>query len=85
MVLGGVTLRVRLRALLEEHLSECREDGWDSHGGAGVTDAAIEAASLISFVPLSSGGIQLEVHAGGLHVEVGIGPDGRIEAEEMRS
>jgi len=58
------------------------KDGWDGYDGRAPTSAAVHAAVAIkqnlALVPLSSGGVQLEAHAGGLDLEIEIGPDGML-------
>jgi hypothetical protein len=53
-------------------------DDWDSYGGVPITPQAIRTAEAVFFVPTSNGGIQVEMHAGGIEVEVEIRPDGRV-------
>ena len=64
----------RLEAL--RHLG----DDWSGYGEERPTDAALATAAAISFVPLSSGGVQVELHTGDSDVELEIGPDGRVAA-----
>lgn len=52
--------------------------GWDSYDGEPITDAAIRTAEHVYFVPLSDGGIQIELHASGRDIEVEIAPDGSV-------
>jgi len=58
------------------------EDGWDTYDGRAPTEAAVHVAAAIkrnlTLVPLSSGGVQLEAHAGGVDLEIVIDPDGRL-------
>lgn len=54
------------------------EDGWDSYGGKKPTDAALKTASEIYFVPVADGGVQLEMHSGGMDIEISINPDGTL-------
>jgi hypothetical protein len=51
---------------------------WDGYGGITITEAALNTADKLTFVPCATGGIQIELHAGGMTVEVEIGPDGLI-------
>ena len=59
--------------------------GWDSHGSASISEAAIHTAEVMleppAIVPRSNGGVQLEWRTEGLDLEVLIAPDGRLEAE----
>jgi hypothetical protein len=65
--------------------------GWNSHAAAPVTltaaqvgldvlvAAAEQAAPAPAVVPLSSGGLQIEWHAGGIDLEVAIDHDGSVD------
>jgi hypothetical protein len=55
------------------------KDGWYEENSKAITEAAIETANNMCAVPMFDGGIQLELHAGGMDVEIVIGPDGRVE------
>lgn len=61
-------------------LSSLRElgKGWDSYDGNPITERALRTAGALCFVPCANGGIQVELHAGGVDVEIEIGPDGRV-------
>ena len=56
------------------------EPNWDTYGAKPTTEAAIAKAELLRdnlcFVPMNDGGVQIEVHAAGVEMEVEIGPDG---------
>jgi len=52
--------------------------GWNSYGGAAISEAAISTLGGFAVVPCSGGGIQLEVSRDGWDIEIGIGADGRI-------
>ena len=54
------------------------KDGWDSYDGKAPTAEAMKTVSYFTTVPLSNGGLQVEVHAGGADVEIEIDPDGNI-------
>jgi hypothetical protein len=55
--------------------------GWDSYGGAALTEEALDAADAVAAgwhaVPTGDGGVQLEVHCGGWDIEIEIGADGQ--------
>lgn len=53
--------------------------GWDGYNGVPTTEQAIRTAEGIQYVPMSNGGMQIELHALGCSVEIEIGPDGRVE------
>lgn len=55
------------------------EPNWDSYGAATISEAALTTASYLCFVPTVNGGIQIELHAGGMDIEVEIDPEGLIE------
>ena len=42
-------------------------------------DAEATAANMTK-VPLRSGGVQLELHAGGMDIEIEIAPDGKVSS-----
>ena len=52
---------------------------WREHGFP-ITNAAQATAANLSLVPLGSGGLQYEMHAGGIDLEVLIRPDGTVES-----
>ena len=54
------------------------KENWDSYGGLPATAEAIDTAEWFCAVPMSDGGIQVEVHAGGKDVEIEIAPSGKI-------
>jgi len=53
--------------------------GWNGHGSAAIEEAALRTASALTFVPRPGGGIVVELHAGGVDVEIDIEADGKIE------
>lgn len=53
---------------------------WDSYGAVTITEAALNTANNLTFVPLSNGGIQIELHTGGVDMELEIHPDGMIQS-----
>ena len=66
-------------------------DGWDSYGGRAPTTEAMAAARGVLFalrdvqpavVPTSNGGVQFEWHAGGVDLELEIGPEGEQVFDE---
>ncbi len=54
------------------------KEGWDSYHGSPITTAALRTADALAFVPTADGGLQLDLHAGGLELEISIAPGGRI-------
>lgn len=58
-------------------LSEMR-DNWDGRRSAAPSKEALGAASCMCPVPLGSGGVQLELHAGGAEVEIEIDQSGKV-------
>lgn len=56
------------------------KDNWDCRGSAAPSDAAIQTARNLTAVPLGSGGLQLEMHAGGYDIEIEIDTLGKIKA-----
>ena len=55
-------------------------DGWNGPGSKAVTAEAIETAANMRPVPANEGGIQLELHAGGVDIEIRIDPDGTVKS-----
>ncbi|HVZ60645.1 MAG TPA: hypothetical protein VG892_07650 [Terriglobales bacterium] len=54
------------------------EDNWDGYGGKRPTVAALQTVSEVFYVPVCDGGVQLEMHTGGMDIEISINPDGTI-------
>lgn len=52
--------------------------GWDGRGSAAITDEAIATAKNLTPCPLGHGGLQIDLHAGGVDLEVEIAPDGQV-------
>lgn len=60
---------------------------WDSYGAKPITEAAIKTAGLMVPIPSRDGGIDLELHAGGIDLTIEIDPDGTVKSiywEEAR-
>jgi hypothetical protein len=53
-------------------------DGWHGPKSKAITSAAIDTADNLTPVPCSDGGLQLELHAGGVDIEITIRPDGQV-------
>lgn len=56
------------------------EKGWDGYRGLPPTEHALATAANIQVIPMSCGGVNIEMHAGGADVEITIRPDGIIES-----
>lgn len=54
------------------------DDGWDGHKSKAPTIEALSVARSLSCCPLGTGGVQIELHAGGMDIEIEVEPDGRI-------
>jgi hypothetical protein len=57
-------------------------DNWNGEGEKAPTEQAVAAAEALSgmaLVPLHDGGVQVEVHAAGIDLEIGVGPGGQVE------
>jgi len=54
-------------------------DNWGDPGSKKPTAAALKTAEAIYFVPLSDGGVQIEIHAGGMDIEIIVSPEGTIQ------
>lgn len=54
------------------------EDNWDGYGGKRPTSNAIGRADDFCFVPQSDGGVQVELNAGGMEIQITINPDGTV-------
>lgn len=54
------------------------EDGWNGRYSVATTQAARETVSNLVVIPSNDGGLVIDLHAGGMEVEVSVEPDGRI-------
>ena len=54
------------------------EANWDGYNAKPISPAAINRADDFWFVPMANGGIQIELNAGGMEIEIEIKPDGTI-------
>lgn len=54
--------------------------GWDTYRAKPITGAAIKTAEALRAVPVAHGGVQIEMHAGGMDIEIEIHPDGHVES-----
>ncbi len=60
---------------------------WDSYGSRRISEDALAIASEIhtaltgkwQIVPVATGGVQIELHAQGIDIEIEINPDGTVE------
>lgn len=51
---------------------------WDSYGGRPTSEAAINTARRFQYVPLSNGGIDIELSTPKADVQIEIDPDGSV-------
>lgn len=51
---------------------------WDSYGARPISGLALRTAENLMVVPMSDGGVQIELHAGGANVEIVISPTGAV-------
>lgn len=51
---------------------------WDSYGAPPPTEAALAAADRLMFVPTGEGGMQIELHKGGIDIDVTVSDVGKI-------
>ena len=58
--------------------------GWDSYGAPPLDRSALRTADSLTFVPTSGGGIQIELHAGGVDVEIEITSTGKVDEVNVR-
>lgn len=61
------------------HLLELPED-WDTYGAPRISQDAIRTAQAMTAVPTALGGVQLELHAAGVEIEIEILPSGRVKS-----
>lgn len=54
------------------------EDGWNGRHSKATTAAARETVSHLVVVPNMDGGLVIDLHAGGMEVEISVEPDGRV-------
>ncbi len=64
------------------HLATLRDD-WDSYGAKPLSPAALAVADLFAIIPGADGGVQLELHAGGMEIEISVSPAGRVVGIEV--
>jgi hypothetical protein len=74
-----IGLPMRIGLAYSEQLS-LLEDDWDSYGAKKPTDEARSTLSALSAVPVSDGGIQIELRGGGCDLEIEISPTGEIKS-----
>ena len=65
---------------MSDWLRTATEPDWDSYGGKPTTEAAIKTARNLVGIPLRTGGIQIEMSAGGADIEIEIDPDGKVSS-----
>ena len=53
-------------------------DQWDGYDGVPPSEAALRTAQFLNYTPMSGGGIMIELHAGGMNIEIEINADGRV-------
>ena len=73
----------RWKVALADNWKQCLRDmppNWDGYGAAKISEYAIATLGRFAVVPLADGGIQLEVHKDGYHVEIEILPTGEINS-----
>ena len=56
------------------------ENGWDGRGSIAPSIEAIRTTACLTACPLGDGGIQIELHAGGVDLEINIGPGGSVRS-----
>lgn len=54
------------------------EDGWNGPRSVATTQAARDTVSHLYVIPATDGGLVIDLHAGGMEVEISVEPDGRI-------
>ena len=54
------------------------EAGWDGPKSVPPTAAAINTARYMTVVPAGDGSLQIEMHAGGIDLEIEITADGKV-------
>ncbi len=59
------------------HLATLQQ-GWDSYGAGPLSPAALAVADAFWVVPTADGGVQLEMHAGGMEIEISVNPAGQV-------
>lgn len=76
----------KARAALSAWMRDLKPD-WDSYGARRISEDAIAIASEIhaalmskwQIVPVATGGVQIELHAAGIDIEIEINPDCTVE------
>ncbi len=59
------------------HLATLQQD-WDSYGAGPPSPLALAVADAFWVVPTADGGVEIELHAGGMDIEISISPAGRV-------
>ena len=54
------------------------QPGWDGYDGQPTAEMAIRTAEGMQYVPMSNGGMQIELHTLDLLIEIEIEPSGRV-------
>lgn len=57
---------------------------WDSYGAGPIDRSALRTADALTFVPTPHGGIQIELHAGGIDLEIEITSTGKVDEVNVR-
>ncbi len=70
-------MRVTYRNPQVAYLSTLQQD-WDSYGAGPLSPLALAVADAFWVVPGADGGVQLELHAGGMEIEISVNPAGQV-------
>lgn len=57
---------------------EALPEDWNGYGEERITSLAIDTVRRLHFSPTSEGGVQIELHHVGAHVEINIDPAGLV-------
>ena len=60
------------------------QDGWDGPKSHKLSGAALITAGNLTPVPVADGSIVIEMHAGGIDLEIDIAPDGKVRSVYVR-
>jgi hypothetical protein len=54
------------------------QENWDTFGGRPIAEEAIATAKALRYVPLVDGGLQIELYAGLVELEIEVNPEGVV-------
>ena len=71
MRISGMAWPIAMRALSR---------GWDGDNAPPISSAAINTVEALEVTPTHTGGLQVELHCGGLDLEIEVAHNGQVES-----